>query len=103
MDIFCNPSETEAFGNVNVEAMACALPIVAANAPGAIDHAKDGENGFLVPAKSVCDFACALEKLIFDPKLRACMGAESEQLARKYDWDRCNQSVLEHYLTHAIH
>lgn len=101
MDIFCNPSETEAFGNVNVEAMACALPIVAANATGAIDHVKDGENGFLVPAKSVCDFAHALEKLILDAKLRACMGAKSEQLARKYDWDRCNQSVLDHYLASA--
>jgi phosphatidylinositol alpha 1,6-mannosyltransferase len=30
-DIFLNPSVTEAFGNVTLEAMACALPVVAAS------------------------------------------------------------------------
>ena len=34
-DVFLNPSITEAFGNVTLEAMACALPVLAAEATGA--------------------------------------------------------------------
>jgi phosphatidylinositol alpha 1,6-mannosyltransferase len=34
MDLFFNPSITETFGNVTLEAMACGVPVVAARATG---------------------------------------------------------------------
>jgi phosphatidylinositol alpha 1,6-mannosyltransferase len=34
MDVLFNPSITETFGNVTLEAMACRLPVVAADATG---------------------------------------------------------------------
>ena len=41
-DVFLNPSVTEAFGNVTLEAMACALPVVAAEATGATNLVTSG-------------------------------------------------------------
>ncbi|MGO1305189.1 MAG: glycosyltransferase, partial [Sphingomonas parapaucimobilis] len=42
MDIFFNPSVTETFGNVTTEAMAAGVPVVAANATGAMDLVANG-------------------------------------------------------------
>ncbi len=44
-DVFFNPSITEAFGNVTLEAMACGLPVVAASATGASTLVTDGQTG----------------------------------------------------------
>lgn len=46
-DVFITCSDTETFGNTTVEAMACGLIVVAANAGGTNDIIKDGYNGFL--------------------------------------------------------
>ena len=48
MDVFFNPSITETFGNVTLEAMASGVPVVAARATGAIDLIDEGQTGFLV-------------------------------------------------------
>lgn len=44
-DIFFNPSITETFGNVTLEAMACGLPVVAAGATGSTSLVDDGTTG----------------------------------------------------------
>uniref|UniRef100_UPI0015751C1A glycosyltransferase family 4 protein n=1 Tax=Sphingomonas bacterium TaxID=1895847 RepID=UPI0015751C1A len=54
MDVFFNPSVTETFGNVTLEAMAAGVPVVAARATGAVDLVEPGRTGFLVPP---CDIA----------------------------------------------
>src|SRR3546814_10679233 len=45
-DIFFNPSVTETFGNVTLEAMACGLPVVAARATGSASIVKHGQTGY---------------------------------------------------------
>ena len=47
-DLLLNPSITEAFGNVTLEAMACALPVLAAEATGATNLVRDKVTGMLV-------------------------------------------------------
>ena len=49
MDVLFNPSVTETFGNVTLEAMACGLPVVAAEATGSQSLVDDGVSGRLVP------------------------------------------------------
>src|SRR3546814_15172659 len=56
-DIFFNPSVTETFGNVTLEAMACGLPVVAAPAPGSASIAKQGQTGSLVAHGPTTGFA----------------------------------------------
>lgn len=97
-DVLLNPSVTEAFGNVTLEAMACGLPVVAASASGTTNLVRHGETGMLVPPKDVAAYADALEAYARDPGLRARHGAAGLDYARTMDWDRINDAVLQVYL-----
>ena len=70
-DVFLNPSITEAFGNVTLEAMACALPVIAAEATGATNLVRSGMTGTLVDGGDPDEFAEALAAYARDPDLRA--------------------------------
>ena len=98
MDVFFNPSVTETFGNVTLEAMAAGVPVVAARATGAVDLVADGATGFLVPPRDVGAYADALQRIIADPGLRAAMGDAGHRAAAGYRWEIVNQTVVETYL-----
>jgi glycosyltransferase involved in cell wall biosynthesis len=101
-DLLLNPSITEAFGNVTVEAMACALPVVAAVSTGAANIVRDGVTGMLVNGTEVDEFADALEMYIRDPELRHHHGQAGLAVAKTMDWDTINSAVIRTYV-HAIH
>ena len=96
-DVFLNPSITETFGNVTLEAMACALPVVAAVATGATSLVHDGETGTLVDAGDAEAFGAALAAYARDPALRRAHGAAGLEFAKTMDWDRINAAVLAVY------
>lgn len=98
MDVLFNPSVTETFGNVTLEAMAAGVPVVAARATGAVDLIEDGVNGFLVPPREVDAYAQAIGRLIADPALHRAQGAAGHAKAQAYQWDAINQVVLDTYL-----
>ncbi len=101
-DIFFNPSITETFGNVTLEAMACGLPVVAAGATGAASLVVDGETGRLVPPGKPDVFApaCAeaLAPYCTDNALRRAHGEAGERRSCNYSWDAINQAVVDVYL-----
>lgn len=99
MDIFFNPSVTETFGNVTLEAMACGVPVVAAHASGAVGLVDEGDTGFLVGPRDVKAYADAIQKLCEDDALRLRLGANGHAKAQGFVWDRINQAVLDAYLT----
>jgi phosphatidylinositol alpha 1,6-mannosyltransferase len=96
-DVFLNPSVTEAFGNVTQESMACALPVVAAEASGTTSLVKHGENGLLVEPGDIDGYADALEAYARDPALRRRHGEAGLAYAQTRDWDRINGAVLDVY------
>lgn len=96
-DVFFNPSITEAFGNVTLEAMACALPVVAATATGTTTLVQDGKTGMLVDPRDAEGYADALQAYAMDPALRARHGAAGLDYAKTQDWDRINSVVLKTY------
>jgi glycosyltransferase involved in cell wall biosynthesis len=98
MDVFFNPSITETFGNVTLEAMAAGVPVVAARATGAVDLVDEGETGFLVPPRDITSYADAIERIVADPGLRHRMGAAGHTKAAGYSWEGANQAVLDAYL-----
>ena len=97
MDIFFNPSSTETFGNVTLEAMACGLPVVAARATGSMGLVEDGVSGLFATPDSAAESADALQRLIEDSVFRASAGAAGLARAAKFDWDAVNQVVLDRY------
>ena len=96
-DVLLNPSVTEAFGNVTLEAMACGLPVVAAEATGATNLVRDGETGTLVDPCDLDGFAGALANYARDPDLRRRHGEGGLAFARTMDWDRINSVALRVY------
>jgi glycosyltransferase involved in cell wall biosynthesis len=100
-DVFLNPSITEAFGNVTLEAMACALPVIAAEATGATNLVHVGQTGMLVEGTDPEAFADALARYARDPDLRRRHGLGGLEIARTMDWDTINSAVVRAY-KHAI-
>jgi glycosyltransferase involved in cell wall biosynthesis len=96
-DVFFNPSITETFGNVTLEAMACGLPVIAAVATGATSLVKDEVTGKLSDPGDIDDFALSLAEYQRDPALRARHGAAGLAFARTMDWDAINSVVLHVY------
>ena len=96
-DVFLNPSVTETFGNVTLEAMACALPVVAAAASGATSLVQHDVTGQLAEPGEIDQYADALTRYASDPALRRKHGAAGLDFARTMDWDEINGAVLKTY------
>jgi len=101
-DVFLNPSITETFGNVTLEAMACGLPVVAAGATGAASLVDHGVTGQLVPlqqgAPDSNKLADAIAPYCTDPELRSAHGAAGEDRSREYSWAAINRAVADTYV-----
>lgn len=92
-DILLYPSATEAFGNVILEAMACGLPVVSADAQSARNLLRDGESGFLRPRDDIAGFVVAIEALNRSPALRTAIGAAARRAAEGHSWEAASASV----------
>jgi len=98
MDVLFNPSVTETFGNVTLEAMACGVPVVAAEATGSESLVDDQVSGRLVRPGAVHHFAEALRCYVEEPDIRARHGAAGELRSREFSWDRINEAVADTYM-----
>jgi phosphatidylinositol alpha 1,6-mannosyltransferase len=98
LDMLFNPSVTETFGNVTLEVMACALPVIAARATGSQNLVTDGVTGRLITPGAISDFADVLERYATDAALRTAHGKAGAKAAEAYDWDEVNRAVLNAYL-----
>lgn len=99
-DMLINPSTTETFGNINLEAMASGIPVVAARASGNDCLVTDGVTGALVTPGDIAGFADALGRYCNDPLLRTQHGQAGLAAAQTFDWDAINGAVLDRY--HAV-
>lgn len=81
-------SDSESFGVVAVEAMACECPVVVSDADGFTEVVEDGVTGFIVPKRNPEAAAKAIQKFVDDPSLRETMGASGrERVKALYDWE----------------
>jgi glycosyltransferase involved in cell wall biosynthesis len=89
-DVFVFPSLTDTFGLVNLEAMACGVPVAAYPVAGPIDVVEDGVTGALDE-----DLArAALRALAIDPQ-------KCRDRALRSGWDSCSRE-FESNLVNAI-
>ena len=83
-DVFCLPSvePAEAFGIVQVEAMACGKPVVCCQLDNGVNWVnRDGETGIAVPPADPAALAGALARLQQDASLRARLGDQARRRA----------------------
>jgi len=97
-DVFLFPSETETFGCVTLESMACGVPAVAADATGSRDIITHDVNGFLCKRGDANDFVQRVLQLADDPALRQRLQHAALQHAAECTWQRVLQQMIEHYL-----
>jgi glycosyltransferase involved in cell wall biosynthesis len=93
--VFCLPSRQEGFGIVFLEAMANALPIMAARAAAVPETVADGEVGFLAAPDDPDAFARGLATLLADSELRRHLGTAGRRRVESYRADRVAGLFLE--------
>ena len=92
-DVFCLPSEKEAFGIVYVEAWSYGKPAVGGSAPAVGELIADGVNGYCV-VQDRGAIAAVLSRLLRDPALSKKLGAEGYRVQQeRFTW----QSVTENH------
>jgi glycosyltransferase involved in cell wall biosynthesis len=77
----------EAFGIVQIEAMAMGVPVVATDLPGMREIVANSGGGLLVPPRDPAALAAALESIFDDPDLARRMDSARRYVRETYDWD----------------
>jgi glycosyltransferase involved in cell wall biosynthesis len=100
-DIFVLPASerSEAFGIVQLEAMAAGKPVVCTELGTGTSFVNvDGETGFVVPARDAHALARAITRLIDDAELRARMGAAGRaRVHQEFTLDKMVDRVMAVY------
>src|SRR5690606_36146674 len=93
--VYVLPSYREGTPRTVLEAMAMGRAVITTDAPGCRATVVDGDNGSLVPVKSVDKLVEAMQRFINNPDLVTQMGERSRQVAEhKYDVHKVNQVML---------
>jgi D-inositol-3-phosphate glycosyltransferase len=97
-DIFITTPWYEPFGITPVESMACGTPVVGANVGGIKFSVRDGETGYLVPAKDPDALAERLAHLYRNPKLLSLFGRQGVRRATDlFTWEKVANSMADLY------
>ncbi|MCB1078612.1 MAG: glycogen synthase, partial [Verrucomicrobiae bacterium] len=110
--VFCCPSIYEPFGIINLEAMACEIPVVASAVGGMKEVILPEETGLLIPLEQQTespfepidpdqfakDLAAGINHLMADPDLRLRMGqAGRHRVEQHFSWSSIARQTLALY------
>jgi starch synthase len=109
--VFACPSIYEPLGIVNLEAMACSIPVVATATGGIPEVVADGETGLLVPIEQLSDgsgtpldeklfvanFAAALNKMLESSQLADFGQAGRLRVEQNFSWNSIAEKTLSVY------
>lgn len=83
-EVFVNPTYSDTFPTVNIEAQACGTPVVTYDTGGSPEIIENNVTGLVVPRGNVAAMAEAINKIMQEWNLQICAQA-------------CRNRVVEHY------
>jgi len=96
--VFVMPSIQEGLAMVQVQAMACGLPLICTTNTGGEDLIDEGVSGFVIPIR---DVEAIKEKILYlyeHPNLCSEMGqAAKEKVKHNFTWDHYGRKIFEEY------
>lgn len=92
--VFASPKE--GWGITNLEAAACATPVVASNSPGIRESVRHGETGYLVPHGDATAMADAMRRLAESRLLVEQLGRAARAFAETFTWTRAADETERH-------
>ena len=92
--VFASPKE--GWGITNLEAAACATPVVASNSPGIRESVRDGQTGFLVPHGDVAAMAAGMRRIAQSRDLLDRLGEHARVFAESFTWERAADQTEAH-------
>ena len=99
MDMLFNPSVTETFGNVTLEAMAAGLPVVAASATGSQSLVDRRRHRPPDPARRPGPVLRRARRFIAATRRRGTKAGKAGcEASQRYGWDEVNQELVDAYL-----
>jgi glycosyltransferase involved in cell wall biosynthesis len=84
-DVIANCSDSEPFGRTLIEAAACGVPAVCFDSGGTSEAVRDGETGYVVPARDETRFTEAVQRLTDDAALRTRFASAGRAFAQNFD------------------
>jgi glycosyltransferase involved in cell wall biosynthesis len=96
--LFLLPSLSEGFPLTILEAMACGLPIIAADVGNVSTIVAAGVNGFIVKAGTVNSFVEKIKLIAHDKNLAQEMSVNNVLKAKQYSWDKTTDGIYRVYL-----
>ena len=85
--VFVFPSLDEGMALVQLEALACGLPVICTPNSGGDSVVEEGKDGFVVPIRDHETIATKLKVLISDPALLKNMSEKARIKATSFSWD----------------
>jgi glycosyltransferase involved in cell wall biosynthesis len=95
MDLFVFPSQTDAFGNVVLEAMSAGVPAIVMRRGGPKFLILHGVNGFV--ADNETDFIETILEILKNPQALSALGEAARRSAREHCWERVFEKMFEYY------
>jgi glycosyltransferase involved in cell wall biosynthesis len=91
--VFVLPSLDEGMAYVQLEAMACGLPVICTPNSGGDSVIQNGIDGFIIPIRDPASLADKIEILSTNPDLLASMATQAHQTASNFTWDKYGEKL----------